>query len=92
MSLEGVIGNIRWPYLIVNGKQDAQSAYTNTEEIVREAENAGVKVTYRLYEEGTHGQLSVDRTIGLACSRSAWTRSAPASSSIRVNHAEVSRT
>ena len=54
MSLEGVIGNIRCPYLIVNGKQDAQSAYTNTEEMAREAEKAGVKVTYVLYEEGAH--------------------------------------
>lgn len=54
MNLEGVIGNIRCPYLIVNGKQDAQSAYTNTEEMVRQAEGAGVKVTYVLYEEGAH--------------------------------------
>ena len=54
MSLEGVIGNIRCPYLVVNGKQDAQSAYTNTEEMAREADKAGVKVTYVLYEEGAH--------------------------------------
>jgi hypothetical protein len=36
--LEGVIGNIRCPYLVVNGKLDAQTAYTNTEELAREAE------------------------------------------------------
>ena len=54
MSLEEVIGNIRCPYLVVNGKLDAQSAYTNTEEMAREAEKAGVNVTYVLYEEGSH--------------------------------------
>lgn len=54
MSLEGVIGNIRCPYLVVNGKLDAQSAYTNTEEMAHEAGAAGVKVTYVLYEEGSH--------------------------------------
>lgn len=53
-TLEGIIGNIRCPYLVVNGKLDAQSTYTNTEELAREAEAAGVKVTYVLYEEGSH--------------------------------------
>jgi 2,6-dihydroxypseudooxynicotine hydrolase len=53
-TLEGLIGNIRCPYLVVNGKLDAQTAYTNTEELAREAEAAGVDVTYVLYEEGSH--------------------------------------
>jgi oxygen-independent coproporphyrinogen-3 oxidase len=40
-------------------KQTAQSTYTNTEEIAREAENAGVKVTYGLYAEGTHEYFNI---------------------------------
>jgi hypothetical protein len=46
-------------HLIVNGKQTAQSTYTNTEEIAREAENVGVKVTYGLYAEGTHEYFNI---------------------------------
>ena len=53
-TLEGVIGNIRCPYLVVSGKLDAQSTYTNTEELAREAEAAGVNVKYVLYEDGAH--------------------------------------
>ena len=53
-SLEGVIGNMRCPYLVVNDKLDAQSAYTNTEEIAAEAKKAGVPVEYVLYEDGAH--------------------------------------
>ena len=39
---------------VVNGKLDAQNTYANTEELAREAESAGVKVTYVLYEDGSH--------------------------------------
>ena len=39
---------------MVNGKLDAQSAYTNTEEIAAEAKKAGVPVEYVLYEDGAH--------------------------------------
>lgn len=53
-TLEGVIGHIRCPYLVVNGKLDAQTTYTNTEELAREAEAAGVDVTYVLYDKGSH--------------------------------------
>ncbi len=53
-TMEGVIGNMRCPYLVVNGKLDAQTAYTNTEELAQEAKAAGVDVSYVLYEEGTH--------------------------------------
>jgi len=53
-TLEGVIGNMRCPYLVVNGKLDAQTTYTNTEELASEAKGAGVDVTYVLYDEGTH--------------------------------------
>ena len=53
-TMEGVIGKIRCPYLVVNGKLDAQSSYTNTEELAHEAGAAGVDVKYVLYEEGSH--------------------------------------
>jgi len=53
-TLKGVIGNMRCPYLVINGKLDAQTAYTNTEELALEAKAAGVDVSYILYEEGTH--------------------------------------
>ena len=53
-SLEDIIGNIHCPYLVVNGKLDAQSSYVNTEEIAKEAEKAGVAVEYVLYEDGAH--------------------------------------
>ena len=42
------------PYLVINGKLDAQTTYTNTEELASEAKEAGVDVKYVLYEEGTH--------------------------------------
>ena len=48
-TLEGVIKNIRCPYLVVNGKLDEQTSYTNTEELAREA-----GAEYVLYEEGNH--------------------------------------
>jgi 2,6-dihydroxypseudooxynicotine hydrolase len=53
-TLDGIISNIACPYLVVNGKQDAVIPYTSTEEMAREAEAAGVDVTYVLYEEGNH--------------------------------------
>ncbi len=53
-TLEGVIGNMKCPYLVVNGKLDAQTSYTSTEQLASEAKAAGVDVTYVLYEEGAH--------------------------------------
>jgi dienelactone hydrolase len=53
-SLENVIGGMKCPYLVINGKLDAQSSYTNTEEIATEAKKAGVPVEYVLYEDGAH--------------------------------------
>ena len=50
LSLAGVLGQVRQPFLIVAGKQDRLIPYQQAERVAAEAPNA----TLALYPEGTH--------------------------------------